>query len=567
MSLLDLASLVLAPTATKEGKVYSAIPDTGDGDMTFTRGSSATRINSAGLIEKERGNLLLQSNTFDTTWVNGNSNVSSGFEGYDGSNDAWKIDLTGSGGHLRQNVSYSGVNTFSIYLKAGSLGFARLLLFASPNNQVDLNLTTGATSLGSGIVANSEDVGGGWFRFSITGNLTSATRVYIYPAQAIGDFTATSGNIYIQDAMLNEGLVATDYIPTTTSAVYEGITDDVPRVDYSGGGCPALKLEPQRSNLITQSEYFNGSNWNNFSGITPITNSLISPEGVQNGSTLECSGNAVFRYSFTATASTDYVGSIFVKAKGTTNDFGIQTLESGTAYTSVFDIENGSVISEGANHTASIEDYGNGWYRCVVQFNSGTSTSNIFDLKGSQTSTKKDFYAYGAMLEAGSYSTSYIPTYGVSSTRVADSCSKTGISDVIGQTEGTLFLDVDTTNFEGDQRFGISDGTSANRIVLRLSGSLIQLSVVIGNTTQASITGSGSSGNRYKIAGVYKENDFALYINGSLAATDTSGIVSGTFSRLATDRGFSGQDFYNPIKQAILFPTRLTNDQLSELTK
>jgi hypothetical protein len=69
MSLLDLASLVLAPTATKEGKVYSAIPNTGDGDMTFSRGSAATRVNSAGLIEKERGNLLLQSNTFDTTWI------------------------------------------------------------------------------------------------------------------------------------------------------------------------------------------------------------------------------------------------------------------------------------------------------------------------------------------------------------------------------------------------------------------------------------------------------------------------------------------------------------------
>ena len=82
MSLLDLASLVLAPTATKEGKVYSAIPDTGEGDMTFTRGSSATRINSAGLIEKERGNLLLQSNSFDTTWANTGSTLTSGQSGY-----------------------------------------------------------------------------------------------------------------------------------------------------------------------------------------------------------------------------------------------------------------------------------------------------------------------------------------------------------------------------------------------------------------------------------------------------------------------------------------------------
>jgi hypothetical protein len=65
MSLIDLASLVLAPTATKEGKVYSAIPNTGDGDMTFSRGSAATRVNSAGLIEKVRTNLALYSEEFD----------------------------------------------------------------------------------------------------------------------------------------------------------------------------------------------------------------------------------------------------------------------------------------------------------------------------------------------------------------------------------------------------------------------------------------------------------------------------------------------------------------------
>ena len=39
-----------------------------DGDFDFTRSTQATRVNSQGLIEKERSNLLLQSNSFDTTW-------------------------------------------------------------------------------------------------------------------------------------------------------------------------------------------------------------------------------------------------------------------------------------------------------------------------------------------------------------------------------------------------------------------------------------------------------------------------------------------------------------------
>src|SRR5210317_1432236 len=112
MSLIDLASLVLAPTATKEGKVYSAIPDTGEGDMTFTRGSSATRVNSAGLIEKERANLLLQSNAFDTTWSTSNASVTGGQSGYDGSSDAWLFETTVAGAAVQQAFTSTGVLTY-----------------------------------------------------------------------------------------------------------------------------------------------------------------------------------------------------------------------------------------------------------------------------------------------------------------------------------------------------------------------------------------------------------------------------------------------------------------------
>ena len=151
---------------------------------------------------------------------------------------------------------------------------------------------------------------------------------------------------------------------------------------------------------------------------------------------------------------------------------------------------------------------------------------------------------------------------------MADDCSQTVAENAIGQTEGTLFLDVKPTNFDGDQRIGISDGTSANRIVLRLTTTIIQLSVVIGSSTQASIAGSGSAGNRYKIAGAYKENDFVIYINGVLAGSDNSGSISGTFNRLGMDRGTSGSNvFYNPITNFQLYNTRLSNAELAALTQ
>jgi hypothetical protein len=50
-NLFNEASLVLVPSGYKAGKVYSEVPTNGDGDLTFTRASSATRVNSDGEIE------------------------------------------------------------------------------------------------------------------------------------------------------------------------------------------------------------------------------------------------------------------------------------------------------------------------------------------------------------------------------------------------------------------------------------------------------------------------------------------------------------------------------------
>src|SRR6056300_506272 len=122
MSLLNKASLIQIPSGYKDGTLYSAKPTNGDGDFTFSRGSNlaATRVNSEGLIEKGRENLLLQSNTFDTTWTTTSASVTSGQSGYDGTNNAWLLSKSGAGGRVQQILTTSAVNTFSVYAKAGT---------------------------------------------------------------------------------------------------------------------------------------------------------------------------------------------------------------------------------------------------------------------------------------------------------------------------------------------------------------------------------------------------------------------------------------------------------------
>ena len=57
MSLLDTASLVITPNGTNASTLYSIVPSDGSGDMTVTRATTATRVNSAGLIESVASNV------------------------------------------------------------------------------------------------------------------------------------------------------------------------------------------------------------------------------------------------------------------------------------------------------------------------------------------------------------------------------------------------------------------------------------------------------------------------------------------------------------------------------
>jgi hypothetical protein len=98
---------------------------------------------------------------------------------------------------------------------------------------------------------------------------------------------------------------------------------------------------------------------------------------------------------------------------------------------------------------------------------------------------------WGAQLEAGAYPTSYIPTTTIAVQRDADVISKTGISDLIGQTEGVLFVETAALNNDltGNRSISISDGSSNNRIVINynFTSNNIQTVVTVAGVSQTSI--------------------------------------------------------------------------------
>ncbi len=176
-------------------------------------------------------------------------------------------------------------------------------------------------------------------------------------------------------------------------------------------------------------------------------------------------------------------------------------------------------------------------------------------------------------MELGAYATTWVPTTTAAVTRLADDAIKTGVSSLIGQTEGTIFADI---RYEVAQqaRMAITDGTTNNWIFFAFPETGTTSRIYIRSSNVVNVDQSFSSlftaNQTYKIALAYKTGNWAFYVNGTQVASGTNSIsFNGTFDRIFLNGGSStigGVAVYAKYNQAALFPTRLTNAQLAQLT-
>ena len=598
-SFYDDASLVVIPSGYKTSKVYAEKPTDGSGDLAFTRtGDTATRVNSAGLIEKVRTNINTYSEQLDNAaWTKQSTTVTA--NATTAPNNTLTADkliataTTAFHGIFNVNATLSSLHTFSFYAKKAEYNFVTALDQFSGTFLASFNLDTGVVSSGSG--ASIQSVGNGWYRCAIAfDGAASAVVATLAPSPSsasvnyLGD--GTSG-IFVWGVQLETGDIATEPILTTTAAVSVGPVANVPRLDYLGSTCGKLLLEPQRTNLMTFSEQIDNAAWLK-TNATISANAATSPDGYQNADKLI--DNATLAGHFiqqTISITGVHTFSVFAKAsESSVITLQIQQVSVTSNFALIYyDLISGQVESGEFSTSLSagtIQEMSNGWYRCTITYTpitAGNHNVRVFVAKNIG-GNKVDYagngtdgvFLYGTQLEAGAYATSYIPTLGASATRGADACSKTGISSLIGQTEGTIFYDGYIGReaievylfFQKESSSAVDDSIYIQKDA---GGSAIRLNVWVGSTQQVNFGGgSFTVGQRIKVAAAYKANDFVMYINGTQIGTDNAGSVPtcgamqlASYRALPTNAEYIAEEGVN---QALLFKTRLTNSELAELT-
>jgi hypothetical protein len=215
---------------------------TGQNLVTFTRASSGTFVDSAGvlqtatndvarfdhdpvtgeslglLVEEQRTNLLLRSEDFSTTWVRFNVNASSNaILAPDGTLTADKLTENDADNfhRIRQGITSGVTGVFSVFLKAAER--TRVNLGTSDTNLIaDFDLSTGSVVSGTGSI---EPFGDGWYRCSISATFTTSGP-FLLLRNSLSEFYTGDGTsgIYLWGAQLEAGAFPTSYIPTTTAA-------------------------------------------------------------------------------------------------------------------------------------------------------------------------------------------------------------------------------------------------------------------------------------------------------------------------------------------------------------
>lgn len=461
--------------------------------LTFSRAGNARQYDSTGKLTYAPNNLLTYSNTFsNAAWVATTMGVASGVSDPLGGTAAFTLTASAGNGTLVQTASTVAANIINaVWIKR-----------RTGSGTVQVSDPTGAYT--------TVTVTGSWTQVYVAYAGTSGTGKFgikiVTNGDAVDVYAATQSAVTYETTPRSQDQVI------TTSAAYYG-----PRFDYdpSGPTAKGLLIEEARTNLVTYSQDFSNAAWTKSGTITStgtnpagVTGQLFTPSA-------DSSQKLIFQ-TVTVTTATSYAVSYFVQPNGYSKVALRESAATG-AYAAFNLTGSGSVLDSGSGGTGSVVKLANGWYRItMVSTSSGTSfrpdlwvldpiytTGSVI---GSWTADgTSGVYVFGAQLEAGACSTSYIPTTSASATRAAETVSFTGTA--LATFQGAAFSAVIELN--GSQ--GVINGTTSILttnasqypiyVSTNMAGSTYNGSVALQTTIGGSGTFTGTIPMRIVIAG------------------------------------------------------------------
>ena len=474
-------------------------------DMDVTRETAATRVDENGLVNYAEvlGSEIITNGDFatDSDWTKQTGwSISGGSANY---------DFTTNSKYLRQTLLSGGFVSGKSY-------------------RINFEITDGTAYMN--IKSNAETL--------------ESTNLYSTGSYSIYVTASANGSDLLIYGVNTQGTA----FSIDNVSVKEVDRNNVPRIDYTGGGCPHILSEPQRTNELQYSEDFSQSYWSSTGSPTITTNYGISPSGAKNSVRIQ-GNNGVAIYNSGGFASDDS-RSIFIKA--TSGSGNIQLLSNNSNTNNVFSIDTN-------------------WKR--VELNSAPNVSSLYyavDMRSAETNIY-DVEIWGAQLEEGSYATSYIPTSGSSVTRNQDVFTRDGIASLINSTEGVLFVEMAALEDSTNQRWiSIGSGSNANRVSV-LFNAVSKISCSVRASSSAVYDANfniGNQTNNSKVAIRYKNSDFAFFVNGVKVNSQLSGTISfsSPLNKISFDSADTFSKFFGKVKQVQVYKTALTDAQLISLT-
>ncbi|MAB38984.1 MAG: hypothetical protein CL525_07830 [Aequorivita sp.] len=377
----------------------------------------------------------------------------------------------------------------------------------------------------------------------------------------------------------------------------ESKSANIPRLNHFNGGCPSLLIEGTITNRQLYSEQFDNAAWVKRSDITVTANQIASPDGqitadkIQRGSTVNTNNYLHDSANKSSSSQLNASTSVFVK-QGNGDFFAFRM--TGTypnRVDAIFQFSNTTLTTSegGSNFTtirSKVENYGNGWFRLSVSYNTDAASSitSTFSPRGSSgvidatdTSTDAFVYLWGCQVEEAVGASSYIKTENLQTSRNFDDCVNTSTFTLGADATFYFDFEVDTYTANGERLFSaVNAGTTKFLRLQTYNSGANYFSYITASSNNGSSNNLISTSEnlvpffqRNKLAIQLSGNTFKIFLNGSQIKTGT---VTGNFDVLNGEaivsdfaKSTSGNSSRKIYAHAI-FDETLTTNELTTLT-